>query len=44
MMLPLDSIMESKSKYKSDNEAKENCKVLTLDEKIGRLQTSCAVV
>jgi hypothetical protein len=34
MILPFDSIMESKHKYKSDNEAKKSCKVMTLDEKI----------
>jgi hypothetical protein len=26
--------MESKRKYKSDNEARKSCKVITLDEKI----------
>jgi hypothetical protein len=34
MILSLDSIMESKRKCKSDNEAKKSCKVVTLDEKI----------
>jgi hypothetical protein len=34
MMLPLDSIMESKRTCKSDNEAKKSCEVMTLDEKI----------
>jgi hypothetical protein len=34
MILPLDSIMESKRKSKSDNEVKKSCKVMTLDEKI----------
>jgi hypothetical protein len=34
MMLPLDSIMESKRKYKGGNEAKKSCKVIILDEKI----------
>jgi hypothetical protein len=34
MILPLDSIMESKRKSKSDNKAKKSCKVMTLDEKI----------
>jgi hypothetical protein len=34
MIFPLDSIMESKRKCKSDNEAKKSCKVMTLDEKI----------
>jgi hypothetical protein len=28
MILPLDSIMESKRKYKSNNEAKKSCKVM----------------
>jgi hypothetical protein len=37
MMLPLDSIMESKRKCKSDNEVKTSCKVMTLDEKINIL-------
>jgi hypothetical protein len=37
MMLPLDSIMESKRKCKSDNEVKKSCKVMTLDEKINIL-------
>jgi hypothetical protein len=34
MTLPLVSIMESKHKSKSDNEAKKSCKVMTPDEKI----------
>jgi hypothetical protein len=34
MILPLDSITESKRKCKSDNEVKKSCKVMTLDEKI----------
>jgi hypothetical protein len=34
VMLPLDGIMESKRKCKSDSEAEKNCKVMTLDEKI----------
>jgi hypothetical protein len=34
MILPLDSIMESKSKCKSSNEGKKSCKVMTLDDKI----------
>jgi hypothetical protein len=34
MILPLDSIMESKPKYKRYNEVKKSCKVMTLDEKI----------
>jgi hypothetical protein len=34
MILPLDSIIESKCKCKSNNEAKKNCKVMTLGEKI----------
>jgi hypothetical protein len=34
MILPLDSIMGSKRKCKSDTEAKKSCKVMTLDEKI----------
>jgi hypothetical protein len=34
MILPLDSIMESKRKCKSDNEVKKSCKVMTPDEKI----------
>jgi hypothetical protein len=34
MILPLDSIMESKHKNKSDNYVKKSCKVMTLDEKI----------
>jgi hypothetical protein len=34
MILPFDSIVESKRKCKSDNEAKKCCKVMTLDEKI----------
>jgi hypothetical protein len=34
MILPLDSIMESKRKCKSDNKVKKSCKVMTLDEKI----------
>jgi hypothetical protein len=39
MILPLDSIMESKRKFKSDNKrkrdnkAKTSCMVMTLDEK-----------
>jgi hypothetical protein len=33
-IVPLDSIMESKRKCNSDSEAKKNCKVMTLDEKI----------
>jgi hypothetical protein len=37
MMLPLDSIMESKRTCKSDNETKKSCKVMTLDEKISIL-------
>jgi hypothetical protein len=34
MVLSLDSIMETKRKRKSDNEAKKSWKVMTLDEKI----------
>jgi hypothetical protein len=34
MILPLDSIVESKRKCKSDNEAKKSCKVMVPDEKI----------
>jgi hypothetical protein len=34
MILSLDSTVESKRKYKSDNEAKKSCKVMTLDEKL----------
>jgi hypothetical protein len=34
MILPLDSIVESKSRYKSDNEVNKSCKVMTLDDKI----------
>jgi hypothetical protein len=34
MILPLDSIMGSKRKCKSDNETKKSCKVMALDEKI----------
>jgi hypothetical protein len=34
MILPLDSIIESKRKSKIDNEAKRRCKVVTIDEKI----------
>jgi hypothetical protein len=34
VVLPLDSIMESKRKCKSDNTAKKSCKVITLDDKI----------
>jgi hypothetical protein len=34
MILPLDSIMESKRKCKSDNEAKKSFKVMIPDEKI----------
>jgi hypothetical protein len=33
MILPLDSIMESKCKCKRDNEAKKSCKIMILDEK-----------
>jgi hypothetical protein len=33
-VLPLDIIMKSKRKCKSDNGAKTSCKVMTLDEKI----------
>jgi hypothetical protein len=43
MILPLDSIMESKRKCKSDNEAKISCEVMTPDEKINILD-NCAVV
>jgi hypothetical protein len=47
MILPLDSCVESKREYKSDNEAKTSCKVMTLDEKIkilGKLRGGvCAV-
>jgi hypothetical protein len=32
MILQLDSIMESKRKSRSDNEANKSCKVVTLDE------------
>jgi hypothetical protein len=39
MILPFDSIMESKRKCKSDNEAKKSCKVMALDEKIQILET-----
>jgi hypothetical protein len=34
MILPLDSIMESKRKCNSDNEANKSCEVIALDEKI----------
>jgi hypothetical protein len=34
MILPLDSIMESKRKCKHDNEAKKSFRVMALDEKI----------
>jgi hypothetical protein len=34
MILPLDSIMESKRKSETDNDAKTSCKVMPLDEKI----------
>jgi hypothetical protein len=34
MILRLDSIMESKCKYKSFNEAKESCEAMELDETI----------
>jgi hypothetical protein len=34
MILPLNSIMESKRKCKSDNKAKKSCKVIALDEKV----------
>jgi hypothetical protein len=34
MILPLDSIMESKRKCTSDSEAKTSCKVMPLDDKI----------
>jgi hypothetical protein len=34
VVLPLDSIMESKRKCKSDNTAEKSCKVMTLDEEI----------
>jgi hypothetical protein len=34
MILHLDSIVESKCKCKSDNEIKESCKVMALDDKI----------
>jgi hypothetical protein len=34
MILPMESIMESKQKCKSDNEATNSLKVMTLDEKI----------
>jgi hypothetical protein len=34
MLLPLDSIVQSKLKCRSDNEAKKNCKFMTLDEKM----------
>jgi hypothetical protein len=33
MILPLDSSIESKCKYKSDTEAKESCKAIKLDDK-----------
>jgi hypothetical protein len=41
MILPLDGIMESKHKCRSDNEAKKSCKVMTLDEKIQILDKLC---
>jgi hypothetical protein len=34
MILPLGSIMKSKRKFKSENEANKSCMVLTLDEEI----------
>jgi hypothetical protein len=34
MVLPLDSIMKLKRKCRRDNEAKESCKIMTLDEKV----------
>lgn len=34
IILFLYSIMGSKHKYKSDNEAKSSCEVMTLDERI----------
>jgi hypothetical protein len=37
MVLPLDSIMVSKHKGKSNNETKKSCKVMTLDEKVNIL-------
>jgi hypothetical protein len=37
MILPLDSIMESECKCKSNNEVKKSCKVITLGEKINIL-------
>jgi hypothetical protein len=40
MILPLGSIMESKRKYKSDNEANRSCKVMALDERIKILDKS----
>lgn len=34
MILPLDSIMESKCKCKSENDANKSCKSMILDKKI----------
>jgi hypothetical protein len=42
MILPLDSIMESKCKHKSDNEANKSFKVMTPDEKIKILDKLCS--
>jgi hypothetical protein len=39
MILPLDSVMDSKRKCKTDNEAKNSWKVVILDEKIKILDT-----
>jgi hypothetical protein len=41
MILPLGSIMESKHKSQSDNEAKKSCKVMTLAVKIKTPDKMC---
>jgi hypothetical protein len=41
MILPFDSIMDSKCKCKHDSEAKKSCKIMTLDEKLKILDKLC---